>query len=122
MTSLRSAASFHTLSPATSLSSLSPDEAIDGGSSGASTSDSFIGRFLVNPAGTVDHHSALFAKSAFSVRSPPYLSSSSSSNNTNNPRLASPPTDPLSFASVPISTPKKNLGDPLRSPFVVKQP
>lgn len=121
VTSLRSAASFHTLSPATSLSSLSPDEAIDGGSSGASTSDSFIGRFLVNPAGTVDHHSALFAKSAFSVRSPPYLSSSSS-NNTNNPRLASPPTDPLSFASVPISTPKKNLGDPLRSPFVVKQP
>ncbi|KAF5093651.1 hypothetical protein D0Z00_003947 [Geotrichum galactomycetum] len=121
VTSLRSAASFHTLSPATSLSSLSLNEAVDGSSSGGgggTTSDSFIGRFLVNPASTVDHHSALFAKSAFSVRSPPYLSNTT---NNNNSRLASPPTDPLSFASVPISTPKKKLGDPLRSPFVAKQ-
>jgi hypothetical protein len=118
VTSLRSAASFHTLSPATSLSSLSLNEAVDGSSSGGSgVSDSFIGRFLVNPASTVDHHSALFAKSPLSVRSPPYLSTI----NNNNPRLASPPTDPLSFASVPISTPKKKLGDPLRSPFVAKQ-
>ncbi|KAF5092472.1 hypothetical protein D0Z03_002842, partial [Geotrichum reessii] len=109
VTSLRSAASFHTLSPATSLSSLSSRSLNDTVTNGG-TSDSFIGRFLVNPVSAVDHHSTLFPKSSLTVRSP-YLGP---------PRLASPPSDLFYIASAPTSTPKTPTG-PLCSPFVAKQ-